>query len=81
MNGIKTNWTSHGSMKITGSEIKRVISAKLQIGERHKKTELTGRSLLRRQRSTQDCCAIKEEEEKKIQTVTKISIHATSIKN
>jgi hypothetical protein len=35
MNGIKTNWTSHGSMKITGSEIKRVISAKLQIGKRH----------------------------------------------
>ena len=29
MNGIKTNWTSYVPMKIKGSEIKRVINAKL----------------------------------------------------
>ena len=62
MNGIKTNWTSYVSMKIKGSEIKRVINAKLQIGKRHKKTE-------------------EEEEEEEEETVTKISTHATSIKN
>ena len=48
----------HVSMKITGSEIKRVINAKFQIGKRHQKTELTGRSPLRRQRCTWDCSAI-----------------------
>lgn len=58
MNGIKTNWTSYVSMKIKGSEIKRVINAKLKIGKRHKKTELTGRSPLRRRRSTRDCSTI-----------------------
>jgi hypothetical protein len=57
-NGNKTNWTSRGSMKITSSEIKRIISAKIQIGKRLKKTELTGRSLLKRQRSVWDCSAI-----------------------
>jgi len=54
MNGIKTNCTSHVSMKINGSEIKRVINTKLQIGNRHKKTELIGRSPLGRRRSAKD---------------------------
>jgi hypothetical protein len=58
MNGIKTNWTSYVRIKIEGSEIKRVINAKLQIGKRHKKTGLTGRGPLRRQRSAWDCSAI-----------------------
>jgi hypothetical protein len=35
-----------------------LIIAKLQIGKRGQKTELTGRSPLRRQRSTFDCSAI-----------------------
>jgi urease accessory protein UreE len=57
MNGIKTNWTSYVSMKINGSEIKMVMNAKLQIGNRHKKIQLT-RSPLRRQRSARECSTI-----------------------
>jgi hypothetical protein len=40
-----------------------LINAEFQIGKRSKKTEQTGRSPLRRQRSTLDCSAIEEEEE------------------
>ena len=40
-----------------------LINAKLQIGKRGQKTELTGRSPLRKQRSTLDCHASEEEEE------------------
>jgi hypothetical protein len=39
-----------------------LINATLQIGKRSKKTELTGRSPLRRQKSALDCSAIEEEE-------------------
>jgi len=38
------------------------INAKLQTGEQGQKTELTGRSRLRRWRSALDCNAIEEEE-------------------
>jgi len=39
-----------------------LINAKLQIGKRGQKTELTGRSLVWRWRSALDCSVIKEEE-------------------
>ena len=39
-----------------------LINAKLQIGKRGQKTELTGRSPLSRRRSTLDCHASEEEE-------------------
>jgi hypothetical protein len=39
-----------------------LINAKLQIGRRGQKTELTGRSALRRRRSALGCSAIEEEE-------------------
>jgi len=39
-----------------------LINAKLQIGKRGQKTELTGGSPLRRRRSTLDCHASEEEE-------------------
>jgi len=38
-----------------------LINAQLQIGKRVQKTELNGKSLIRRQRSTLDCSAIKED--------------------
>jgi len=41
-----------------------LINAKLQTGKRGQKTELTGRSLLRRQMSAVHCNATEEEEEK-----------------
>jgi hypothetical protein len=40
-----------------------LINAKLQIGKRSQKTELTGRSLLLRQMSAVHCYAIEEEKE------------------
>jgi hypothetical protein len=40
-----------------------LITAKLQIGQRGQKTELTGRSPLRRGRSALDCSVIEEEEQ------------------
>jgi len=40
-----------------------LIDAKLQIGKRGRKTELTGRSPLRRRRAALDCGAIDEEGE------------------
>jgi len=42
---------------------KRLMSAKLQTGKRVKKTELTGRSPLRRLKSALDCSRNEEEEE------------------
>ena len=42
-----------------------LIHAKIKNGKRGKKTELTGRSPLRRRRSAMDCSATEEEEEKK----------------
>jgi len=42
-----------------------IINAKLQIGYRGQKTELTGRSPLRRQRSAMDCRGVGGEEEEK----------------
>ena len=47
-----------------GIMLKQVFTnAKLQIGKRGKKIELTGRSPLKRQGSALDCSAIEEEEE------------------
>jgi hypothetical protein len=40
-----------------------LINTKLQIGKRGQKTELTGRSPLRRRRAAVDCSVIEEEEE------------------
>jgi len=40
-----------------------LIDAKLKTGKRGQKTQLTGRSPLRRRRSALDCSAIKEKEE------------------
>ena len=40
-----------------------LITAKLQIGQRGQKTELTGRSPLRKRRSALDCSVIEGEEE------------------
>ena len=42
---------------------KRILSAKLVIRKREKKTELTGKSSLRRWRSALDCSATEEEED------------------
>jgi hypothetical protein len=43
-----------------------VINTKLQIGKSGQKTELTGRSPLRRLRAAVDCSVIGEEEEEEI---------------
>jgi len=40
-----------------------LVNAQLQIGKRVQKTELTGKSLIRRRRSILDCSAIKEDKE------------------
>jgi hypothetical protein len=45
------------------SAFKGLINARLKTGKRGQKTELTGRSPLRRRRSAIDCSATEEEEE------------------
>jgi hypothetical protein len=74
INGNKTNWTSHGSMKITDSEIKRVISTKLQTGKRHKKKK--NRADWEKSVEEAKVCVrltvVQLKKKKKIQTLTKI---------
>jgi len=64
MNVKYPNNTSKWQMGFN-SAFKRLINARLKTGKRGKKTELTGRSPLRRRRSAMDCSATEEEEEKK----------------